>query len=84
MVSAACIVCAQFNVSALPTRLFRVLGGEYGAGGPRKKRQERQNRKSKSSLRAADDEIWIFSDIMYIMQGGVSYGWPSKQRVWLH
>jgi len=35
------------------------------------------------SLSAADDEIWMFSDIMYIMQGGVSYGWPSKQRVWL-
>ena len=49
MVSAACIVRAQFNVSVLPTCLFCVLGGEYGAGGPRKKRQERQNRKSKCS-----------------------------------
>ena len=79
MVSAACIVRARFNVSVLPTCLCCVLGGRTG--------QEVQGRRGErgrtESLSAADDEIWLFSDIMYIMQGGVSYGGPSEQCVWL-
>ena len=73
MVSVACIVRVRFNVFVLPTCLCCVLGGEDG--------QEVQGRRGErgrtESLRAADDEIWLCSDIIYIMQGGSQLWWAK-------